>query len=176
MHWCEIAGWLKVLLPSVISGGFVVLAVYLAVKAALWRFQREKRWERQADAYEKILNALHDIAQYFEGEWARNSRGDLEDAAQKKLWDERHDELSKGVVKAEAELSRQRSVAYPHISDEALALLSTYEKESDAAGDTHDWSEHLELSSNAIFKCLRAMQHLVRSELYSRSQTPKRAV
>jgi hypothetical protein len=167
MLWWEISSWLRVLLPPIVSGIFIVLAVYLTVNTALWRFRKEKRWERQADAYEKILNALHDIAKYFEGEWARMEREDPEDEKNQKVWNDRREALAKGLQVAEGELSRQRTVAYPYISGEALALLSTYEEESDAAGDTTDWSEHLHLSSNAIFKCLRAMRELVRKELYS---------
>ena len=153
--------WVKDLVPHLVTGAIVaVLTVWLTVKFALWRFYREKHWERKAQAYESILDALHHIKQYFEAEYDDQFRDGENPAIE-----ERKEALGQRLREAHAELSRQKDIASLFILPKAIERLGEYEKASDRASQTTSWSEHLEMSFAAIRLCLADMLEIARNDL-----------
>lgn len=153
--------WAKELIPHVVAGAIVAaLTVWLTVKFALWRFYREKHWERKAQAYESILDALHHIKQYFEAEYDDQFRDGKNQAIE-----ERKEALGQRLRQAHAELSRQKDIASLFISLKAIERLSDYEKATDRATQTTSWFEHLEISFAAVRSCLADMLEIARHDL-----------
>jgi hypothetical protein len=59
--------WISTLLSSIIVA---VIAAQISVRLALRRFRTEKWWERKAEAYSRIVEALHSLVVYYDAKVA----------------------------------------------------------------------------------------------------------
>ena len=147
------------LLSSLVSGLIIaVLTSYLTVKLALRRFRTEKWWERKAEAYSRIVEALHALMEYA----AAMSSASEED---RNLSDEHRNELEDIYKSANFDLRKATGIGAFIISDEVAALLSQLEsrprldRRQNAPWDVYD-------DDVASYKqTLEQLRHLAKKDL-----------
>lgn len=110
--------WLKPFLtsslPSLVVG---VLTALISVRLSLRRFHAERWWERKADAYSKIIEALYNAAEYCH-------LRSVEDMNGVELTKERSDQLDSDYCKASVELKQSTGIGAYIISREAADILT----------------------------------------------------
>lgn len=154
---------MEINLPLLIGNAFVglviaVVSARVTVHFALRRFHSEKWWERKADAYSSIIEALHHIRNYADHHMEFEMRGT-------EMPEDGKRELSKELRRALAELRKRADVGTFVISKEAVAALRTLGNEMDASMNTTSWLEHLDVQLAAVNKCLEAMRSIATKDL-----------
>ena len=87
-----------ILIPLISIGGAVIVAV-IGSHLTLQNFFKQRRWERKADAYTAIFEAVHNVERWYEKH--------LEAAQQERdIGDERKRRLQEEANKAEEDLER----------------------------------------------------------------------
>lgn len=120
------------LITALVSG---VVSAWLTYILAWRRFRTEKWWERRADAYEKIIDALHTAKRFSDVHLERLMRG-TEPAP---------DEVTKLREQSKAGhdyILRAIDTGRLTLPGEALQRLNEYSKES-AANNSEDWHSYL---------------------------------
>ena len=114
--------WLTTVLSSLIPALIVgICTAVFSVRLALRRFHAERWWERKADAYSRIVEALYHAMEYCA------ARSD-EDMTGRQISEEREKELSEGYQLAHRELRKAASVGAYIISDDVAEALATLER------------------------------------------------
>ena len=140
--------------------GILIAAIssWITVQLSLRRFRAEKWWERKADAYSKVIEALHNSKAFSDHFLNVEIEGG-------KLPEEREKELrSRGKV-ASDEILKTMDVGAFLLSDEALNRLRQYQKDADAASDQPEWFLYLEADLAAANKCLRDIIVIAKKDL-----------
>jgi len=110
--------FLKSSLPSLLVG---VMTALISVRLSLRRFHAERWWERKAEAYSRIIEALHNAMEYCE------ARSD-ESLTRVELSEERKQQLEQDYRQAARELRKATAVgAYiiaPRVADVLARLHS----------------------------------------------------
>lgn len=101
-------------LPSLLVG---VLTALISVRLSLRRFHAERWWERKADAYSRIIEALHNAMEYCH---ARS----VEDLVGVELTEEKSEQLDSDYRKASVELKQATGIGAYIISMETSAVLT----------------------------------------------------
>ncbi len=150
------------LLPSLgtlITGIVVaVVSARVTVHFALKRFHSEKWWERKAEAYTAIIEALHHVRNYADTHLVSLARG-------KRLPEAGDEELTQKLTGAMSELRKRYDIGNFVISTEAVAAMNTLMKEFDELPHEESWHTHLNLNLDAVDKCLASMRELARTDL-----------
>ena len=103
-------------LPSIVVG---VCTAIISVKLALRRYRAERWWERKAEAYSRIVEALHALMEYC-STMADADRGvPYSEERKKELGDECH--------RAYLELRKATGIGAYIVSDEVAAVLAKLE-------------------------------------------------
>ena len=112
--------WLSTFLTNVLPAMVVgICTALISVKLALRRYRAERWWERKAEAYSRIVEALHALMEYC-STMADDDRGvRLSEQRKKELGDECH--------RAYLELRKATGIGAYIISDEAAEVLSKLE-------------------------------------------------
>ena len=135
-----------------------VVSSWITVKLSTQQFRTQRWWERKVEAYEKIVETLHNLKMFSEQHLKADYRGiDLpeeKDAELRKRSRLAHDEIEK-VIDTGAFL----------LSDNAMARLRQYRKEAARATETTNWTEYLEADLDATYKCLNDMIEIAKSDL-----------
>jgi hypothetical protein len=146
-------------LLSVIAAIVVaVTSAWVTVQLSLQRFRREKWWERKADAYSRIIEALHNAKVFASEHWDASMRG-------RSVPDEADKELRQQANVGRKEILRASDVGAFLISPEAVKLLLQYQKESEEARLTTSWQEYLDNDLDAVNKCLKGMIAVAKRDL-----------
>lgn len=146
-------------LGTLITGIVVaVVSALVTVRFALKRFHSEKWWERKAEAYGAIIEALHHVRNYADTHLAFLARG-------KELPEAGDEELTHKLQDAMAELRKRYDIGNFVISTEAVVAMNTLMKELDASTKNVTWDTHLVLKLEAVDKCLASMRALARTDL-----------
>jgi hypothetical protein len=135
-----------------------VVTAYLAVHLALKRFYFEKWWERKAEAYSAILEALHHVRNHTDHNLESLKHGvdlSLESDA----------ELTERLPDGMAELRKRWDVGSFVVSEEAVAVMDAFMQELDASTKYTNWDARLTLKMGAVNKCLDAMRKIARKDL-----------
>jgi hypothetical protein len=111
--------WLSLLVGSLLTLAAGAIGTVLTTNLALRRFYRERWWERKAEAYSRIIEALHHAAHCM-SEWS-----DVELTGQM-LSDDKAKQLSDDFRTAQAELEKATGVGAYIISTEAAKVLSDH--------------------------------------------------
>ena len=135
-----------------------VLTAFLTVRLALKRFYSEKWWERKAEAYGAILEALHHVRNYTDHNLESLKRG-------VDLPPEGDAELTKKLQEAMAELRKHWDIGSFVICKEAVTVMDTFMEELDAATKYSNWDAHLIIKMDAVNKCLNTMREIARKDL-----------
>ena len=141
---------------SLLAGLVGAFVTYLLTLA---RFQREKRWERKANAYDRLVTAMHEVKRDFQREFEHATR--LEDAP------EPSSEEIRRVRDAHREIDRSIDLAAYLLSAKARARLMEYRSAMENAGDTRDWTMYLHESSFAASTCLESVIEIARRDMGS---------
>lgn len=136
-----------------IVGAFVTYLLTLA------RFQKEKRWERKADAYDRLIIAMHEVNRHFQREFERAAR---QDDPPKPSCKE-----VKRVRAAFREIDRAIDLAAYLLSANARARLMEYRSAMRRADASPHWVEYLDGSSFAVSTCLESIIEIARREMGS---------
>ena len=147
---------LGALAPIVLSaiGGF--FGAWFAARFALSRFYHERTWERRADAYTAVFEALHEMEKWFdkhiEGE-QRAGELPIDEVAR----------LTEDYKTAGADLKRRVAKETWLISDEFQSRLLALE---DALSQPATyWPDYLENNYGAFQSAFRDLRQIARSDL-----------
>ncbi|MDE0644690.1 MAG: hypothetical protein OXH84_00420 [Gammaproteobacteria bacterium] len=156
---------MDVLLAIVTTLGACVVAVvsttasaWLAVPLALRRFRLEKRWEKQADAYERVLTALTSSKEYFERKF--NSV-----LTSTKIPEDEHDALHGRHQEGLREIATCVALSGFLLSVAARERLKQLQKELDDASNERDWYGYLESKLYSITNCIDDLSQLASEDL-----------
>jgi ABC-type nitrate/sulfonate/bicarbonate transport system substrate-binding protein len=146
---------LSSLLPSLIVG---ICTAIFSVRLALRRFHAERWWERKAEAYSQIVEALYHAMEYC----AAHSD---EDTTGQQISEEREKELSEGYVRAYRELRKATSVGAYIISDEVAEVLAKLEKRPRLDPKDCAWFEIYDADYQAYKTTLAEVRALAKKDL-----------
>jgi hypothetical protein len=135
-----------------------VISARVTVHFALKRFYLEKWWERKAEAYSSIIEALHHMKNYADHQMAFHERG-------RELPEDGKKELSEKMRCGIAEIRKRADIGAFVISEEAVVALRTLQKDLDESTNTQDWYEHLDQWLWAVNKCLDSMRSIAKNDL-----------
>ena len=136
----------------------VIAAAVSVYNARFRRFARERWWERQVEAYNRIIDALSALVYYYEEHYdAEIEARDLTDSHKK--------EIAEHWRKGYAEVKRATAVGAFLISAEAEAALQKMWKEKGKGVDANDWFGLIESNYVAARDCLRAVVEAARRDL-----------
>lgn len=134
-----------------------VISSLLTANIALKRFQREKMWERRADGYTAILEALHEMKAWYEEHEAMLYRDHDMDDDQKAV-------LSGRYQAAKLQLSRRVGGSKWLFSKEVFERIERLLKEVQMRG-IRDWYEVLEGGQYLTSQCIEDIERLARAEI-----------
>jgi hypothetical protein len=145
---------IKFLAQAAIAVGGAFLAANLATR----RFRKEKWWERKANAYSELVEALHHMKWY---------PSEHIDAAieNRELDKEDKDEYWKRYREARRNVWRIADASSFLVSPKVHEAIVEMEKELGEARTADWWLEHAEQQYAAIQKCLVRIKDLARHEL-----------
>lgn len=144
---------------NVFTGSIIaVLSAWVTVRLSLERFRREKWWERKADAYERIITALHYFDNFAERNYDAAIRG-------KELDSETDRTLRDAVINAKDEVNRLTNIGALVLPDEAIQRLNQFQREAKKASETTNWITYLEVYSSAVQSCLADIIKIARNDL-----------
>jgi hypothetical protein len=134
----------------------VIAAVVSLYTARFRRFAQERWWERKADAYARIVEALTALVYYYDIQ--------SEVAVGRKLSDERHTELEKQWRDADLELRRATAAGVFLISSDAENALATMWREQERHKSA-DWLKEVEADHATTRACLKAVTTAAQRDL-----------
>lgn len=159
------------------------LSSWITVQLSLRRFRSERWWEKRADAYSKIIEALHNSKAFLEEhlEWERvdaypkikkvkealhNSKvfQHLEVEAVDGNLTVRKKELGLRAHAANDEITKAVNVGAFLLSEKALTCLKQY-KEDTAMHPGITWDAYLEQNFSATKVCLEAIIKIAKKDL-----------
>jgi hypothetical protein len=150
---------LLTLLAAILACIAAVIAATVSVyNARFRRFARERWWERQVEAYNRIIDALSALVYYYEEHY----EAEIE---HRSLTDSHKKEISEHWRKGYAEVKRATAVGAFLISPTAEAALQKMWKEKGKGVAHNDWFGLIESDYVAARKCLRAVVKAAKKDL-----------
>ncbi len=147
------------LAPQIVVAAITAIIASLCTSwFALRRFYSEKWWEKKAEAYAAIFEALH----YMKRAYAEDI-----DAAMKEreVPEDRQKESEKKYREARDEIAKRIDIGNFILSDEAAAELSDFQRALARAKDTNSWTVHIGDSYDAISNTLKRMRAIAKDDL-----------
>jgi hypothetical protein len=149
---------LDLAIALVIAVVSAVVSAWITVQLSLRRFRYERRWDRKADAYDRIVVALHDFKIFA-------SRHGADELQIKKMSEEDRADLRARASKADDEILKAIDIGALYLSDEAQSRLRQYQNEERSAQDLNTWFGYLEADRNAADACLKDMIKIAKRDL-----------
>ena len=150
--------WIQFTTSSAVAILLAVFSAHLTVQFALKRFYTEKKWERKADTYANLLEALHQMKNYSEIHMKHEIRGIEPPEDQQR-------ELAATFQRAHAEVLKRADVGTFAMSEEAVSAIRRLEKDLAESQNMHGWWAHLQLEHDAVEKCLASVQQIAKKDL-----------
>ena len=145
-----------------ISVGAVIafFASLITVRHALKRFVSEKLWEKKAESYGAILEALHNMKRAYDEDLDAYHKG-------RKTPDDKQTELTRKYHEAKHELNRRVEVEQFFLADSLLTEISDlYMNLKNAGADApQDWYSHIEESWVAINAAQEKIRKIAKDDL-----------
>ena len=144
----------------VIITGIVIAAVssWITVNLSLRRYHSERWWDRKAEAYSSVIEALHHSKVFCDDHLTAVMLG-------QELSKEQNQELRARARKANAEIAKAIDVGAFLLSDDALGRLRRYKEEANKASEEQTWFDYLSEDQKAITECLRDMIEIAKRDL-----------
>jgi len=135
-------------------------AAVLTTWFSLWRFRKERWWERKFLSYVAIIEALHDIGIESDEELEASGTGiTISDRRKNELRDKLHGGLN--VINKEIHTGEFL------LEDDTVEALRSCLREIDDANACVDFISHHEQRSKAVHSCITRVCSLARQELQS---------
>ncbi len=135
-----------------------VVSSWVTVQLSLRKFRTEKWWERRADAYASVIEALHNSKEFSVQHLRAEERG-------REISEDRDAELRVQATAASEEIRRVANIGSFFLSDQAMVRMARFQKEEDEASDAMDWIEYLEGDWKAVSTCLDDMIAIAKADL-----------
>jgi uncharacterized membrane protein YcjF (UPF0283 family) len=151
------------LIVAIVPGLLIAVATsVITVQLTLRQFYSQKWWERKAEAYSKIIEALY----YMQMHRERVYNAEVEGVRYSK---DRMDEWAKHASAGYAEIDKATAIGAYVISEEAANILTTLRKEQDRIDAAYeegiDYIEIIDSHWSAIGKCLTEIRACARRDL-----------
>ena len=143
--------------------GIVIAAVssWITVQLSLRRFRAEKSWEKKAEAYERVIEALHHAKAFSYIQMKANSLGT-------NVSDERVEVLREKAGKSWLEIELAADVGSFILSEKAHGRLKKYLSEVRRASDKRSSIEYLDAYWEATNDCLNDIIRMAKNDLETR--------
>ncbi len=135
-----------------------IIASILTSWFALRRFYSEKWWDKKAEGYGAILESLHYIRRDFDEEMTALMRN-------REVPDDRKEELRVQYRAAKDELAKRIDIGQFVISEAAVAVLTTFQKELGPEKRADNWPEYIDGALAATNKALQQMRAIAKCDL-----------
>ena len=147
------------LMFSIISGLVIsVITALVSVDLSFKRFRKERSWERKADSYASIIEALHHMKDYCMKELeSLESVTELSEDSKKELWAK----SKKGIDN----LSMAADVGTFIISNEAVACLKDFQKKYQGTEFGNDVYGYFDSQAAIIEECLNSLREMAKRDL-----------
>lgn len=144
----------SVLLQLVLTIGAAFLGAWLA----LMRFRTERWWERKAETYITLVEALHEMSMPTAEIFDAGFRGqDISPEVEKELWD--------SFKRAKRKVWMIADTADFVISSEVFNAIQEMGQGLSQANDAHDFYTHLDETGKAVDDCLIKVKKIGVQEL-----------
>ena len=147
----------NILTPLASAAFGAVIASYLA----LWRFRAQKWWEKKAEAYERVIDALHHMKQYADTHLQADMRG-------RELSEEQEQDLLEVSRRSRAEVERAIDVGSLLLCDKAVERLRLYKQDSRDRKDVQSWLDAVLADLEATTTCLDDFLRIAKQDLKRR--------
>ena len=140
--------------------GIVIAAVssWITVQLSLRKFRTERWWEKKAEAYSRIIEALHNSKAFADNHLEAQYSG-------RDLPAEKDKELRQRSKLAHEEIAKAVDIGAFLLSEEALTRLKQYQKEAGKTEDEKSWFEYLEETWGSTDKCLKDLIKIAKRDL-----------
>lgn len=145
--------WITYLIPALI---IAAVTAYLTVLFSYRSFRKERLWERRADAYTSILEALHHLKRDFDEDWSDAQQQTNRDVSE---------ELKAKIQAALEAVDKAVDLAAFLMSDEAAKILTRLDRETEEAKKAGDYSEFLAIHTDAVETALEHLRVEARRDL-----------
>ncbi len=154
--------WTGALLAQILVGLVVAITTaWVTVHLALRRFRSEKWWERKAEAYSAIIEALHHMKRFADEALDDQLGG-------RKFPEERRKQLFGKSNEAYDELRKQIDIGSFVLSKDAVEELASFEKAHTKAKDTDSYFDFLDDKLLALNTTLQKMREIGKKDLKGR--------
>jgi hypothetical protein len=147
----------------------IIATAVAAFNGRFGKFAREKWWERQAEAYTRIIEALAGMVYYHEEHLSAYEEG-------RKIPEGLKAETVQHWQRSYAELKKASAVGAFLISADAEAALRKMWKDKDKAIDSQDWYSQLENDYVTARDCLKSMVEHAKHDLETRRREARAPV
>lgn len=149
-------------LLSILAGIFIsAFTTIITVSLTLRQFYSQKWWERKADAYSSIIEALYHVE--------NDLSTTLDDAfGEINLSEDRKKILGEASQKGYAEIYKAQGIGAFVISKEAAQSLTQLRKRLNADNRTVPWEENISKDLSAVKQCLEEFRNLAKRDLHIR--------
>lgn len=150
----------QTVIPSLMTGFFgmagVILAAWLASRFTAGRFYTERTWDRKANAYSTVFEALHTMQTWVGEELdAYYEQRDLTEAKAKKL----REEYQGARDRIRKEIAGATWLLKPEVEEEITLLWSVLNKRYES------WHDDMEASYGGISKTQNRLRDIARLDL-----------
>lgn len=146
-------------LVTILTGIFIAgVTSWITVQLSLQKFRSEKWWERKADAYTKLLDALHKSKKFSDEHLEAEYKA-------KEVSDDRDKELRILAKESREELLRAVDVGAFLLCDEAVKVLKDYEREVEKLSEYETWYEYIDADNTINHRTLKNLIPIARKDL-----------
>lgn len=139
--------------------GILIAAVssWITVQLSIRQFRGEKWWERKADAYTHVIEALHNSKEFSDQHLDAARRGN-------EISSDRDAELRAKAKIGREEIRRARNIGAFLLSDKAISRLDIFKQEEDAL-NAEGWIDYLMSDLSIVGACLDDMIEMAKNDL-----------
>ena len=134
------------------------VSAWITAQLSLRKFRSERWWERGAEAYSKVIEALHNLKASAHHHLEAEDKG-------RKLSEERKTELRNSAEVAGDEILKAINVGSFLLSEEALSRLEKYQKEVEQASKQQTWYDYIDEVRYANDQCLKDFIEIAKRDL-----------
>ncbi len=131
---------------------------WITVRLSLRRFRTERWWEKKVEAYERVIDALHQSKAFSDAHLRAFETG-------RELPEERDKELRSQSKQAVMEIERAVDVGSFLLGHDALDRLKRFRKEVRSASNEVSWFEYLEADWEATNSCLEDLIIIAKKDI-----------
>jgi len=150
-------------LIALVTAGLAFLASIFAIAVSAYnarfaRFASERWWERKAEAYTRIIDALSDLVYYYQKTYEAEIEGI-------NLSEPRRQEIHEYWKRGNIEVRKATNIGAFLISSEAENALKQYWKQPEEKHDPGDWTWQLDHDYTVAETCLKQLVNCARRDL-----------